>query len=134
MPDLSAERQAQVYAHFMFADWGDLGRGPDVYDCYGLLMAGRAMMGLSVPVDPMAASGDPRGVAAIVARAYKPGEWRRCDLGDGCAVFFPSLEKAQHVGLGLSGGVLDISKTGGVRFRSAAQISETRAEFWQWVG
>lgn len=129
----SVALQEAVALGLSSARYVPLGRTAPNFDCWGLVLAGLKDLGQPVPIDPMRAASTAGGVRAIVEGAYRPEEWRQVGGPCVCVVFFPSLKRTVHAGLGLEFGVIDISERQGVRFRRWAELGQ-RYEGWVWAG
>jgi cell wall-associated NlpC family hydrolase len=85
-------------------------RGPDAFDCWGLVRELRARLGLPVPPDY--ATGDlTRGAAHALFRGEMPADWRRVDLRHGAIVL---SDAAAHAGVLVAGRVIHAQFTAGV--------------------
>jgi hypothetical protein len=120
-------------ARFEGARYAPLGRGPVEFDCWGLVLEARRALRLPVPLDPMEAARSPSDMAAILARHLSAGDWRPAPERDGAIVMFPSLARALHCGVWADGGVLDISREAGLRWRPANQVRPMRREVIEWA-
>jgi len=116
-----------------------LGRGPEVFDCWGLVLWVLGALGRAVPVDPMQAARTPREMVALFERHYRDRDWRRVSVGpdisdlSGAVLFFPRLERAVHVAVLVNGLVLDCERRVGVRQRTIAQLAGAKWEAATWV-
>lgn len=112
-----------------------LGRGPDVFDCWGLILHVVRDMTGAQPFDPMRHAQTPDAIGSIVRRGVERGGWDLCAPQTGAVAAFGGRHRCVHVGVCIADGVLDISKTG-ARHRSHAALARAgvRMEFAIWVG
>lgn len=120
-------------AAYVDAQYAPLGRGPVLFDCWGLVLDVRRRLGLSVPVDPMVAAQTPHEMAGIIAAAYRSDQWRQSDAYDGAVIMFPAIARALHAGVCLADGIFDISARSGLRWRARSDPRLPRHEVVQWV-
>jgi hypothetical protein len=126
--------EEQVAESYSGVRYERLGRGPSVFDCWGLVLSVRARLGRIPPIDPMAAARRPCEMVEIVAAAYRASDWVPGQAGRGGDIaMFPSMARCLHAGVWLAGGVLDISQTAGLRWRSVEQLAQVRMETWEWA-
>jgi len=92
-------------------------RGPDAYDCWGLVLALRGFLGLPVPPD-VATGALTRDQAHVLFAADRPAGWRRVPLCHGGILLAPC---AAHAGVHLAGRVVHAQATAGVVAWSLAQ-------------
>ncbi len=122
------------------ADWYSiklyepLGRGPDRFDCWGLVLDVLSRLGEPVPLDPMQAALRPGDMKEIFAAHFDADHWRDSSPVTGAIAFFPRREAALHVGVCVAGGVLDICRAHGVRFRSLEEVGMLKVDFAKWAG
>jgi cell wall-associated NlpC family hydrolase len=126
--------QADLVNRYLSARYQPLGRGPDVFDCWGLVLAVLRDLGCATPIDPMQYGSNPLEVRRLMAAHYQPSEWVRGDLEPGALVFFPLLERASHVGVWLADGLLDVGRQTGARFRQKERFCHERFEVARWAG
>lgn len=131
---IDAPAQASLVNRYLMADYQPLGRGPDNYDCWGLVLSVLGDLGCAQPIDPMAYGANPLEVRRLMSAHYAPDDWRASDLEPGALVFFPKLDRAAHVGVWLAGGLLDIGRRTGARFRQKERFEHERFEVVKWVG
>ena len=110
-----------------------LGRGPDAFDCWGLVCEVCKRMDWPVPFDPVEASECPQGVSDIFATHYKAGQWVDEGPVSGAVVFFGSPDSAYHAGIIIAGAMLEISSNRGLRHLPVSRI-HSKVEFRTWLG
>lgn len=115
------------------------GRGPDAFDCYGLIAAVyKAARGVSLPDWYQAAPGHPAASRAISAalegevhggRTFKVEQPEDLDIA-----IVGSTLRPHHVGLWVSGGILHASKPFGSTWATFPQFSllYPHTEFYRW--
>ena len=88
-----------------------------------------------MPPDPMVSAGSFRDIQAIFSEHMNADEWQACEPGTGAVAFFGPKASASHAGICIGGGVLDISRRDGVRFRKFnAPALPARMEYARWAG
>lgn len=112
-------------------DYG--GRGPDAYDCYGLLMELMKKDGITIA--------DFRSTDNISVIAKMMGEniylWRRCEKKPGCGILFRIKGLGAHVGYLLDDGTSFVHTwegSGGVLIESLADWEHRIMGFYEYVG
>ena len=108
-------------------------RGPDKFDCWGMVCEVCKRMGWTVPADPIAHSDDPRALLRIFRDEVKPHQWVRADRQDGAIAFFGRLEAARHAGIVINGGVLHTQMLHGPDWLSPADLSDHKIEYALWA-
>lgn len=126
--------EARLADWYSIKTYQPLGRGPDQFDCWGLVLDVLDRLGGPLPLDPMKAALRPAQMAEIFEAHYAPDDWRSCGPDTGAIAFFPRRACALHVGVCVAGGVLDISRAHGVRFRSIEEVGMLKVEFARWAG
>ena len=83
------------------------GRGPDLYDCWGLVDATGRRFGWRLPPDPVCSAGSVSGVRGLFAEHLAVGTWTRLGRAcDGAVAFVPRRQGAVHAGIVILGRVL----------------------------
>lgn len=108
-------------------------RGPDKFDCWGMVCAVCQRMGWPVPADPIAHSDDVRALLMIFRDEVRADDWKRTDRQDGAVAFFGRFEAARHAGIVINGGVLHTHKTDGPRWLAPADLSDHKIEYALWA-
>ena len=72
--------EAGLVAAVATARYQPLGRGPEVFDCWGLVLHILEGLGLPVPLDPREAASNAREMLAIFGKHYREADWRRVEL------------------------------------------------------
>lgn len=108
-----------------------LGRGPQAFDCWGLVCETCRRMGWPVPFDPMEASGRPEGVQAIFEQHFQSGQWRDSGAVSGAVAFFGEPARAYHAGIVIAGGVLEMSANRGLRHTPVHRVPKN-VEYRTW--
>ena len=119
-------------------------RGPDAYDCYGLVAAVlRAMRGVELPDWYQPASGPAgasRAISAALAGEVAGGRSIRINWPDAAPEDYDiaivgSASRPHHVGVVASGGVLHSSKAFGSTWHSLPRFLTfyPRTEFYKWA-
>lgn len=110
------------------------GRGPQNYDCWGLVCAACAACGLPMPPDPGVGARGPTGARALFDQHLDRGGWQVLDgPADGAVAFVPRFETAVHAGIVLQGRVLHTSRATGPQWLPLGRYPFTDAEFARWV-
>lgn len=119
-------------------------RGPDAYDCWGLVMEVRRAAGLVVPDEWGAWSTntpDSNSEACGLMEAQigrVPATWKRDSSPlEGAIVAMSTHQKIHHVGVATPFGVLDTTRQLGVTLNTVPRLRDLgykRVEFYQWVG
>lgn len=118
----------------------DGARGPIQIDCWGLVLATSAYLGIAPPYDSLAIrkaskQAGYKQVKQVFADEVKASDWQLCEPETGAVAFFGKLAEASHAGICLWGGVLDISSASGVRFRFYNSPDMPKnMEYARWVG
>lgn len=118
-------------------------RGPDAYDCYGLVAAVfRAVHGVELPdwyQDTPGQQGASRAISAALAGEIAGGrsvkvDWPREYPRDYDIAIVGSDTRPHHVGVAVAGGVLHASKPFGSAWHSIARFLTfyPRTEFYRW--
>jgi cell wall-associated NlpC family hydrolase len=76
------------------------GRGPDFYDCYGLVMEVSRRFGVELPDYVYPEVEDLPGAAAAIERHIKG--WKPCEMRPGAILHFKVLDTPSHVGIVLN--------------------------------
>lgn len=98
---------AEDVIHDMLATTYERGaRGPDSYDCWGMVCEVARRMGWAVPYDPLEHAENPRELLAIFRTQVRAEDWKLTDRHDGAVAFFGKFEAARHAGIVINGGVL----------------------------
>jgi cell wall-associated NlpC family hydrolase len=87
------------------------GRGPDAYDCWGLVLALRRRLGLREPPDIATGTLTREQAHALFALQSLPLGWRRVPLSPGGIVF---AQCAAHAGVYVAGRIVHAQTTAGV--------------------
>jgi len=121
------------------------GRGPGVFDCYGLVIdIYKKQLGIDLPdwlVDDTAQSTAMRAITGAVAGVIDDGKARQVENGkyeDFNIVVLTRHQMAHHVGLYIAGGVLH-TKQGGAGvifepFTAFEQQCRGKLEVFKWLG
>ncbi len=114
-------------------------RGPDAFDCYGLVAAVlQAVRGVSLPdwcqaaPGPQAAS---RAISAALAGEVAGGRTERVEIPtDYDIAIVGSTTRPHHVGVFVAGGVLHASRALGSAWHpmSRFRLLYPHTEFWRW--
>jgi cell wall-associated NlpC family hydrolase len=118
-------------------------RGPDAYDCYGLVAAVfRGLRGVDLPdwsQTTPGAAGASRAISAALAGEVAGGlmskvDWPREFPADFDIAIVSGTTQPHHVGVCASGGVLHASKAFGSAWHSLARFMTfyPRTEFYRW--
>jgi hypothetical protein len=115
------------------------GRGPDTYDCWGLVLAGLKFAGLPVELDWWISPVEQLRVrvpSEIMERQVQTGPWERLSAPEaGCVVALSSHTRIHHVGLMVPSGVLQALPTTGVtrcRYYQLPGQGYQRVECYRW--
>jgi|SRR6185436_16231995 len=103
-------------------------RGPDAYDCWGLVIALRRQLGLPIPPD-YATGCLTRDQAHALFAADRPSGWRRVPLSHGGILL---ANCAAHAGVYLAGRVVHAQATRGVDSWTLGQWSAAFGEVECW--
>lgn len=110
-------------------------RGPVFIDCWGVVLLVCEYLGKTCPPDPMTSALSYRDMQAVFSEHVRSDDWQTCEPETGAIAFFGEKENASHAGICIGGGVLDISRTDGVRFRKYSdQTLPKKMEYAKWVG
>lgn len=113
------------------ARYKPLGRGPRMFDCYGLVIEVARQLDMKIPYDPLVATSDKATLAVLIKRAEEEGSWKECSPETGAVAVFGRVAAGRHVGVCLAGGVLDIDSNG-IRHRTYSRIDEC-VGYYRWV-
>ena len=108
-------------------------RGPDKFDCWGMVCEVCKRMGWAVPYDPLAHADNPRDLLAIFREQVRDEDWKRTDCRDGVVAFFGKFQAARHAGIAINGGVLHTRSDIGPQWIAPADLSDHKIEFAQWA-
>lgn len=126
-------REAECVNSLCHITHSPLGRGPDTFDCWGLVCEVCKRMGWAVPFDPVEASLTPEGVGDIFGAHYDASQWVDEGPVSGAVVFFGGPDRAYHAGIMIAGGMLEISANRGLRHLPVSRIT-SRVEYRTWRG
>ena len=127
------------YDRFIGVPYKAGARGPDAYDCYGLVAAiYKAAKGIDLPDWYASAPGVPAAARAIsdalagetkAGRAVKVDDPQELDIA-----VVGGAHAANHVGVVVNGGVIHSSKTFGSTWHSMTRFKMfyPRTEFYRW--
>lgn len=129
--------------HFVGLPYREGARGPDAFDCYGLVAAVlRAVRGVELPdwyQDTPGPQGASRAISAALQGEIAGGRCVRVDWpaefpGDYDIAIVSSADRPHHVGVVVSGGVLHASRAFGSAWHSLARFLTyyPRTEFYRW--
>jgi cell wall-associated NlpC family hydrolase len=114
-------------------------RGPDAYDCYGLVAAVlKAVRGVSLPDWYQAAPGPQsasRAISAALAGEVDGGRTVPVETPDDMDIaIVGSRARPHHVGVVVSGGVLHASRAFGSAWHPLPRfrLLYSHTEFWRW--
>jgi cell wall-associated NlpC family hydrolase len=116
--------------------WG--GRGPDAYDCWGLVSACLQSLDLPVPPDLMAPTDTEEDTTKTIEQEIASQRWLRVNPprpGDVAAM--SSHTRIHHLGLFTPWGVLHTSNKSRAILSSEAQLRRMgyrRMEYYRWAG
>jgi len=88
-------------------------RGPDAFDCWGLVLEVRRRLGLPVPPDGASGTLDPAGVRALFLERTPP-EWVRAELTLGAVILADDPRSGVHAGVHVAGRILHAHPRAGV--------------------
>ena len=109
----------------------DGGRGPDHFDCWGLVVEVCRQMGWPIPVDPLLVATSLSQRRAGFAAHYDPGDWIMCDGPDEGAIgFTPLIDRASHAGICIGGVFLETGRRAGPQW---TEYYKLRVERWEWA-
>lgn len=117
----------------------DGARGPEAFDCWGLVAwVGARLHGYSLP-DWDAVASETDKVAAIARAEAESERWREIDEPAEGAVCLMSGQGRLHIGIiepgGPELGLLHCAEGGGVQFHDLAQFRRfCRMRFFEWAG
>lgn len=105
-------------------------RGPEAYDCWGVVLEVRRRLGLVLPPDP-ATDVDLEQAAALFASVERPAGWRAGPATLGAIVLSPG---GAHAGVHLAGRILHAQAGAGVCTWSLGHWAARYGplEFWEW--
>lgn len=122
-----------VVHELQLAEYEPLGRGPDRFDCWGLVLEVCRRMGWALPPDPMRAGESPSEIKKIFGAHGHRKDWVFGPPSEGSVVFFPRLEVAFHAGIIIAGGLFDIPLRAKPRFQPVNAWHLERLEFARWA-
>lgn len=125
--------------HFIGLPYREGARGPDAFDCYGIVAAVlRAARGVALPDWYQAAPGQQgasRAISAALAGEIDGGRTERVDNPqDYDIAIVGSTRRPHHVGVFVSGGVLHASRAFGSAWHPLGRfrLLYPHTEFWRW--
>lgn len=112
-------------------------RGPDAYDCYGLVMSVFEDAGIRLPCWYQGSPGilsASKAIDGAVLQAMSEGKAVRCEPKEMAIVVVRSRDRAHHVGVCLSGGILHSSSPFGSMWHEISRFLALypSSEFYQW--
>jgi len=119
------------------------GRGPDAYDCWGLVETVLREMNIPSPSKSFCVLSTDPGVSAIesskiMEEQFTSSEWRRTEeVNPGVVLAMSTHRRIHHVGIVTPFGVLHVGPGYSARLQSIAQLKAagfTRLEGYKWVG
>jgi cell wall-associated NlpC family hydrolase len=114
--------------------WG--GRGPDGYDCWGLIRAATDMLGLPVPPDYTTQT-QACATKTIEAELKAPTSVRQESGSPGDIVMMSTHQRIHHTGLVTPYGILHTTRGLGAVIMPESALRATgyqRIEYYKWVG
>lgn len=115
-------------------EWG--GRGPDTYDCWGLVEEALRRLGRTLPVTYMEL--DQASASARMVDEVASGRWERAQVPDvGDVAVLSTNRVIHHVGLLLPDGVLHTTERRGAviqRELLLRAVGYQRVEYYRWAG
>ncbi|MBR9807454.1 MAG: hypothetical protein GYB49_09555 [Alphaproteobacteria bacterium] len=108
------------------------GRGPDTWDCWGLVCEVSRLMDWPVPYDPLAHSEDVREMLRIFREHVLDEDWKLTDRQDGAVAFFGKFEAARHAGIVINSGVLHTREDTGPQWIAPEDLGGYRIEYALW--
>jgi cell wall-associated NlpC family hydrolase len=129
-----------VIRHLVGTPFGWNARGPDAYDCWGLVIEARRSLGLPTPdvwSEWLLEDGGPNSYCVMDAES-KRDLWVRNDNPEAGDIVAMSTHKLiHHVGLNTPFGVLNTTRELGATVDSRQRLRELgykRIEYFKWVG
>ncbi|PHR83095.1 NlpC/P60 family protein [Henriciella sp.] len=136
-----SDRQA-IISDMLETTYEVCGRGPEAYDCYGMVVEVCRRMGWPVPRDPLPHWDNPRDLLRIFNEQVRDEEWKRCAVSEGAVAFVPKFAAARHVGIVIAGGILhtqapvitggETVSPGGPEWLSLTNLPFARVEYARW--
>ena len=108
-------------------------RGPDAWDCWGLVCEVCRLKNWPAPYDPLAHSDDPRGLLTIFRQHVLAEDWKLTDCQDGAVAFFGKFAAARHAGIVINGGVLHTREDTGPQWLAPEDLDEHKIEYALWA-
>lgn len=116
--------------------WG--GRGPVAYDCWGLVLHVRDLIGRPIPREYAVPEDDTAGVCRVMGEQFGGAEWRRTtDPAAGDVVAMSVHRVLHHVGIFTPFGILHTTRPSGAILSQRSRlraIGYGRIEYYQWAG
>lgn len=115
------------------------GRGPDAYDCWGIVEQVLKVLGLPVPGPWEVSQETPQLEAVrIMEQEFSGPSWRRLEwAGPGDIVAMSTHTRIHHVGVVTPYGVLHSTSATGARLTRSSRLrllGYRRIEYYRWVG
>lgn len=121
------------------ADFNDLigrpfargGRGPDAFDCWGVVLEVRRRLGLALPPDYASGALSRAHMCELFRTKALPPGWHRAELSRGAVVLSAT---GAHAGVFVAGRILHTQARGGVVAWSLGHWTAVFGELecWQW--